>query len=320
MKTKSLFILSVLTFAMLSCKKDSQPATAVSSFNFSANGFEAPVTVTFANSSTNATSYAWAFGDGAVSGETNPTHTYTHEGHYAISLTASNTNGSSLTTQYITVQQATAPTPVAAFTFGGNASFAPCIVTFANASQNGKTYQWAFGDGYLSTDASPQHLYMAGGSYNVTLVVKNANGAAASVTKQINVTSSPTKCNITQVTLTAFPATNSGVAWDSGSAPDPYYEVGEYQSSAPYYSSPYFQDIATSSLPKTWTAYTIYLNNVDLNYQIILYDHDALGSEFMGGYYFQLRQFMPVNGAGYPSQIYIGGSGVSFTLSVEWKP
>jgi gliding motility-associated-like protein len=53
-----------------------------------------PQIVTFDNNSTNATSYAWNFGDGsAVSTATNPVHEYTEEGNYNVMLIANNSNG-----------------------------------------------------------------------------------------------------------------------------------------------------------------------------------------------------------------------------------
>lgn len=52
-------------------------------------------TVSFTNSSSNATSYSWDFGDGAMSTETNPSHTYAAEGNYTVTLTASDDAGNS---------------------------------------------------------------------------------------------------------------------------------------------------------------------------------------------------------------------------------
>ena len=50
-----------------------------------------PLTVTFVNSSTNATSYLWNFGDGSIgNAEINPTHIYTQTGIFTITLAASN--------------------------------------------------------------------------------------------------------------------------------------------------------------------------------------------------------------------------------------
>ncbi|MBC7777652.1 MAG: S8 family serine peptidase, partial [Phycisphaerae bacterium] len=60
------------------------PATA----NFTAvqNGF----TVSFTNTSSNANTYLWDFGDGVTSTETNPTHTYAGQDFYVVNLFATN--------------------------------------------------------------------------------------------------------------------------------------------------------------------------------------------------------------------------------------
>jgi PKD repeat protein len=72
-----------------------------------------PLTVRFYNYSSGAVSYDWNFGDGtAHSGVTNPTHVYTVANDYTITLTATNAEGDSTYTAYITF---TAPIVVADF-------------------------------------------------------------------------------------------------------------------------------------------------------------------------------------------------------------
>ena len=48
--------------------------------------------VTFNNTSNNATSYLWDFGDGNTSTDQNPVHTYTTSGEYTVTLTSTNPN------------------------------------------------------------------------------------------------------------------------------------------------------------------------------------------------------------------------------------
>ena len=55
---------------------------------------EAPLKVVLTNTSTNATSYEWDFGDGKTSIEQNPTHRYSAVGSYIITLVAKNPTGS----------------------------------------------------------------------------------------------------------------------------------------------------------------------------------------------------------------------------------
>lgn len=51
------------------------------------------MTLTCTNTTTDATSYLWDFGDGQTSTEEAPVHTYVTEGAYTVSLTATNPNG-----------------------------------------------------------------------------------------------------------------------------------------------------------------------------------------------------------------------------------
>ena len=67
----------------------------------------APLTVAFTDSSTNSpTSWSWTFGDGGTSTAQNPSHTYGNAGTYTVTLTATNSAGSSSPysqTNYISV-------------------------------------------------------------------------------------------------------------------------------------------------------------------------------------------------------------------------
>jgi PKD repeat protein len=67
----------------------------------------APLAVTFANTSTGATSYSWNFGDGSPAGTTAaPSHTFAAAGTITVTLTATNAAGTSTATQAITVSGA----------------------------------------------------------------------------------------------------------------------------------------------------------------------------------------------------------------------
>jgi PKD repeat protein len=65
------------------------------------------LTVTFTNTSTNADSYLWEFGDGNTSTEANPVHTYAGAGVYTVRLTATNAHGSSIIEQEFTLTSGT---------------------------------------------------------------------------------------------------------------------------------------------------------------------------------------------------------------------
>ena len=99
------FILLTVTTTLFSCEKESSAPTAaapIANFSYSGAGV-APANVTFTNTSSNATSYTWDFGDNTTSFEASPTHKFTAGGVYTVKLTATGTGGSNSTTKTINV-------------------------------------------------------------------------------------------------------------------------------------------------------------------------------------------------------------------------
>ena len=91
---------------------------------------------TFTNTSSNATSYVWDFGDNTgTSTEANPSYTYTQAGTYTVQLTASSGDESSIVTKEVTVAQATASTSLQN---GGFSDTSAWTIITQNASGNGK--------------------------------------------------------------------------------------------------------------------------------------------------------------------------------------
>jgi len=135
----------------------------------------APFTVTFSNTSTGATSYAWTFGDGGTSTDVSPSHVYQGAGVYTVSLTATGTGGADTHTEpgYITVTSSVK----AAFSGVPIAGAAPLPVQFSNQSTGASSYMWDFGDGQTSNLEAPAHTYAAGGEYTVTLTAHGDGGS-----------------------------------------------------------------------------------------------------------------------------------------------
>jgi len=85
----------------------------VAAFSASPTSGTVPLAVTFADASTSGvvpvTEWAWDFGDGGVSTEQNPVHTYTAAGVYAVALTASSVSGDKTLVKlhYVTVGRGT---------------------------------------------------------------------------------------------------------------------------------------------------------------------------------------------------------------------
>ena len=143
----------------------------------------APLVVTFANLSSNATNYVWNFGDGntlVTGGGTNVTDTYTNAGSYTVILSAIGlgTTNSLTNTAYIVVSN---PPPVAGFSGTPTNLFVTQAVVFTNTSTGSYTNSaWSFGDGNAATNttgANVTNTYAAAGSYTVQLIVSGTGGA-----------------------------------------------------------------------------------------------------------------------------------------------
>jgi PKD repeat protein len=86
----------------------------LASFTSDVREGSAPLDVRFTDTSSgNPVSWAWSFGDGAVTSVQNPSHTYMNSGSYTVTLTAKNTGGSntSVMTGYVTVYGSQGATP-----------------------------------------------------------------------------------------------------------------------------------------------------------------------------------------------------------------
>jgi PKD repeat protein len=60
-------------------------------------------------------------------------------------------------------------------------------VFFNNESHNAERFEWNFGDGYVSEEKHPSHIFNATGSYEVTLTAISKNGLEDKATLTLNV-------------------------------------------------------------------------------------------------------------------------------------
>lgn len=157
----------------------------------------APLTVNFVNSTTNALTYWWNFGDGSAPVTSfSPTHTFTAAGTYTVTLAAANASACFQTedTAYLIINVDTNKiTPN--FNYEITDSCGPFIVSFTNTSTttvSGSTpsYTWYFGDGAsFSGDVPPAHNYADTGYYDVLLVMAQAGACKTpdSVQRRIHI-------------------------------------------------------------------------------------------------------------------------------------
>jgi gliding motility-associated-like protein len=170
------------------------------------------------------TSYLWNFGDGFISGLQNPSHTYTLQGTYNISLIVSTSLGCTDTLNLSTpVKTGTIPTADFSATPLTTCVFTPVQFTDLSSSSVNE-WIWDFGDSFTSSDKNPLHEFAKPGNYTITLTAKN-NGCAAKLIKPayINVlpplatfTATPNCTSRTEFTFTDQSESPATWQWDFG--------------------------------------------------------------------------------------------------------
>jgi alpha-tubulin suppressor-like RCC1 family protein/PKD repeat protein len=123
--------------------------------------------------------YLWSFGDGAVSTEADPSHTYAAAGTYAWTLTVSLGGLTASAGGNLTVASPPLYADASADTLTGNVPF---TVHFTGSGSGGIppfTYLWDFGDGATSTEQNPTHSYTLMGNYTVTFTVRDTTNQTA---------------------------------------------------------------------------------------------------------------------------------------------
>lgn len=149
-----------------------------------------PFTTTFGTnivSSDTVVSYAWDFGDGTTGTGPTPTHEYTAQGTYNVTLTITTQTGC---TQTATYQVRTGRPIDVDFSVDKDNGCPSTVFNFRDLSTPltaGVTFQWVFeengGANGTSTVRNPSYVFNTIGLHDVTLTVNN-NGCLQSLTKQ----------------------------------------------------------------------------------------------------------------------------------------
>lgn len=145
----------------------------------------APATLSFINKSkfplNSNIQYIWNFGDGAVSNNPNPTHSYTSSGVFDVSLTLKDliSGCTDIITKPSLVTIHDYSTDFAVETGGCS----PLIANFKNLSKIPSSptyyYEWDFGDGNKSNATNPTHSYTKPGNFSVSLTIKDSSGTCS---------------------------------------------------------------------------------------------------------------------------------------------
>lgn len=145
-----------------------------------------PLDVQFVNLSDSGNTL-WAFGDGTVSSENDPTHTYNGSGYFSVSLrvTSAGCDSTLVKMAYIYVY----PKPIAGFIPSeNNVPEDKPKVSFTDLSQGATSWFWDFGTDNPSdvTDIqNPEFTFPGTGTYRVWQFVKNSFGCRDSTHKRI---------------------------------------------------------------------------------------------------------------------------------------
>ncbi|RMG22149.1 MAG: PKD domain-containing protein, partial [Bacteroidetes bacterium] len=147
-----------------------------------------PAIVEFSSTASEAVAWQWDFGNGNTSALPNPGTTYQQAGTYDVRLTLTYADGRQehlLKEAFITILAA----PQAAFSASSVQVCAEEELLFEDESLPGSgaliQWIWDFGDGIVdSSGASLPHTYLAGGSFPVTLIVKDENGCSDLLLKE----------------------------------------------------------------------------------------------------------------------------------------
>ncbi len=186
---KYIYYLFVIIFLSTeSCtNKKVEPVTPIANFTFelSKNG-----EVKFKNTSQNASSYQWEFGDGESSSETNPIHIYKTENTYKVKLIVSSTdNIKNEIIQEININNFISKASFE-YLLGDNG-----LVKLKNTSVNSKGFTWSFGNGETSTEANPSHTYNTNAKYIIKLIATNAT-SKDSTQREVQITNIPASTNV----------------------------------------------------------------------------------------------------------------------------
>ena len=141
-------------------------------------------------------SWSWDFGDDTTASTQTATHVYAAPGTYTISLTVTDDDGATGTSAApITITIAAPPPPppnqppTAAFTATANGlTVALDGRSSVDADGSITSWTWDAGNATTATDATASVTYGTSGTYTITLLVTDDDGATATTTRSITVT------------------------------------------------------------------------------------------------------------------------------------
>ncbi len=151
-----------------------------------------PGVITFNNLSTPIDStydITWNFGDGAeISGVISPTHTYTEEGVYDVSVAITSPIGCFISDFYPSLIRVE-PSPTANFTFDPDTLLSNLnnTVQFTDLSLEANRWNWQFDRFATSTQQNPSFTFPDTGLMKIRLIVTHPKGCKDSLTRYLDI-------------------------------------------------------------------------------------------------------------------------------------
>lgn len=156
-------------------------------------------TINFTNTSDpEVTDWQWDFGDGTMSTEQSPSHTYNTPGCYFVTLSGT-INGCVDTYTNTTCIEIFELPAVSFITSNSDGCELPHTVGFVAVANTAVAFSWDFGDGGTSDFPNTSHTYEDFGIYPVTLEVTDINGCMNSFTDTVQVVALEAQMNLSTV-------------------------------------------------------------------------------------------------------------------------
>ncbi len=173
-KTIEVTAQNILPVAEFSATKQSDNAPAIVDLDASASS----------DSDGTITAYAWEFGDGHTGSGQKLSHQYVSQGDYTVRLTVTDSDGGTNSKEMLISIGGPNQPPVAHFVTAALPGLQVAFNASTSSDSDGQVslYQWSFGDGQSSQElSSPNttHTYASEGTYTVSLIVKDNDGASS---------------------------------------------------------------------------------------------------------------------------------------------
>lgn len=161
-----------------STAKQVKVSTVGANFTYSsmfANGGScAPMIFFFTNTSLSYISSHWSFGDGSISTEANPVHTYTEPGRYTVILTATGLAG----VEDVHIDTIEVKGPYAAIITSSDGGCLEKEIQFTIINNGALDFNWDFTDGIIlhTNELVVKHIFKTPGIYQPRLLLSDASG------------------------------------------------------------------------------------------------------------------------------------------------